>query len=429
MRPSGSFDDAQAKGLVLPIADADTVAREVASAAVVGWFRALASWVADGRSFAPGDPAQLSQQDVDGVAGFLSLDRFGAEDADAVAMFCNLAVHWAVQARLLRVRSGMLRVAKQNLVWLEAPEVLWFRALMAMQRPDRVFSDLLGEYGGSRVCGHEPFSAIGDLLRHLAAGPLDDDAVVRTYTSLYGEHVAPMAAEARVSILMAEALALIDRDEPAGASVRGRWRVTALGRVVDALCVMPYTELAAEDDELDELCLLGQPTGRIEPGFQVKVTLLRHNVWRRLSVPGELTMHGLHLAIQSAFGWSNDHLHVFEAGPFRFSSQSDWRRLDDTIPTEFPTMSDLRALGIRKLRYEYDLGDSWEHEIVLAAEVPEGVPVVRCLAGAGTVPAEDGQDWREDDDGNAIRIPVPVGDRAFELTRINKGLAALFDMG
>jgi hypothetical protein len=88
-------------------------------------------------------------------------------------------------------------------------------------------------------------------------------------------------------------------------------------------------------------------------------------------------------------------------------------------------MSDLSALGIRGLRYEYDLGEGWDHEIVLTAEVPEGVSVARCLAGAGTTPAEGRQDWREEDDRKMVRAPLPAGNRAFDLTRINRDLALL----
>jgi Plasmid pRiA4b ORF-3-like protein len=426
---SGSFEIARDEALVLPVADADAVARGAASAPVVGWLRTLAGWVGGGRPFGSGGPARLSREDFEQVASLPGWDRLGAADSDTQAILCDLAVRWALQTRLLSLRSGVLRVAKRSVAWLDAPEVLWFRAFTALQCPDRAFTDLLSEYGSSRVRWHEPIDAVGELLRCLATGPLDDDAVQRTYASRYGAHLASTVGETRVLILLAEALGLIDREDT---GVRtpgcGDWRITALGRAVDALQVMPFTEVAGEDDELAELCLLRRPAEQVEPGIEMKVTLSRLNVWRRLSVPGELTMHGLHLAIQSSLGWSGEHLHIFEAGPFRFSSGSGWHRLDDTIPTEFPTLSDLYTLGIREFRYEYDLGESWVHEIVLTAEIPEGESLMRCLAGDGRTPAEDGQDWREDGDGNWVHDPVPAGDRAFDLARINRDLAILYEL-
>jgi hypothetical protein len=250
-------------------------------------------------------------------------------------------VRWALNARVLLLRSGVLRVAKQNASLLDEPEVLWFRAFAALQSPDTAFTDLLGDYGGVRIWWSEPVRAVSNLLRCLAADALDDDALMRAYTSRYPQHLGPMADEVRVLAFLAEALGLIGRDEPAvpasgPASGPGSSRLTALGRVVVALYVLPFTEVAAEDEELAAVCLLGQPDSQIEPGFQVKVSLPRYKVWRRLVVPGELTMHGLHLAIQSAFGWGNGHLHLFKAGPFRFSSASGWHRLDHAIPTDYP---------------------------------------------------------------------------------------------
>ncbi len=39
-------------------------------------------------------------------------------------------------------------------------------------------------------------------------------------------------------------------------------------------------------------------------------------VWRRLEIPEDFTFDDLHNAIQSAFGWWNNHLYQFEKSPF-----------------------------------------------------------------------------------------------------------------
>jgi len=46
----------------------------------------------------------------------------------------------------------------------------------------------------------------------------------------------------------------------------------------------------------------------------LKVTLRgpRPPIWRRLLVPGTMTLGGLHRAIGAAMGWHDTHLHLFE---------------------------------------------------------------------------------------------------------------------
>jgi len=47
--------------------------------------------------------------------------------------------------------------------------------------------------------------------------------------------------------------------------------------------------------------------------LQIRVELLRIEplIWRRIQVPGNYTFWDLHVAIQSAFGWNDTHLHEF----------------------------------------------------------------------------------------------------------------------
>ena len=58
------------------------------------------------------------------------------------------------------------------------------------------------------------------------------------------------------------------------------------------------------------------PTPREARGFRVRVDLhgSKPPVWRRLELPGDLTLPRLHDVIQSAMGWTNSHLHRFRTG-------------------------------------------------------------------------------------------------------------------
>ena len=48
----------------------------------------------------------------------------------------------------------------------------------------------------------------------------------------------------------------------------------------------------------------------------LKVTLrgTKPPVWRRLVMPGTMTLGDLHRAIQAAMGWHDGHLHAFDIG-------------------------------------------------------------------------------------------------------------------
>lgn len=50
--------------------------------------------------------------------------------------------------------------------------------------------------------------------------------------------------------------------------------------------------------------------------YQLKVTLWgsKPQVWRRVLVPEQATLHHLHRIIQGAMGWTNSHLHQFIVG-------------------------------------------------------------------------------------------------------------------
>ena len=98
-------------------------------------------------------------------------------------------------------------------------------------------------------------------------------------------------------------------------------------------------------------------------------------IWRRFLVPGAITLHGLHRVIQEVMGWENYHLHLFRFG------KKEYGIPDPDYPTE---MRNERGRRLREfLRdegevfgYEYDFGDSWEHDlvvepIVIGAEVPD----------------------------------------------------------
>jgi hypothetical protein len=103
----------------------------------------------------------------------------------------------------------------------------------------------------------------------------------------------------------------------------------------------------------------------------------------------------LHQIIQAAFGWTDTHLHSFEyVGEKIGVPDPEW---DNDCVDEAETTLDEVLLGPKdRVRYTYDFGDNWEHDIVLEKviepDADDGPPVL--LTGKGARPPEDcGGPW------------------------------------
>lgn len=130
--------------------------------------------------------------------------------------------------------------------------------------------------------------------------------------------------------------------------------------------------------------------------YQLKVPLLdtRPPIWRRLLVPAGLTLEQLHDVLQVAMGWDDSHLHDFRIGQKRFGKPDPNDRL-----MGLPAVANERTMHLftvlgkvgAKAVYTYDLGDSWEHAIVVEKVLPlePGVPYPICVGGKLQGPPED----------------------------------------
>jgi hypothetical protein len=126
---------------------------------------------------------------------------------------------------------------------------------------------------------------------------------------------------------------------------------------------------------------------------RVKVSLrgARPAVWRRVEVPSDLPLSVLHEVIQTAFGWFDCHLHQFETacGDFGDPAQDGFwsQRGDESAAVLAQVAGEVKSA----VRYVYDFGDEWQHDLVVEAIVPAmpGVRYPRCLAVRGVHPEED----------------------------------------
>jgi hypothetical protein len=129
-----------------------------------------------------------------------------------------------------------------------------------------------------------------------------------------------------------------------------------------------------------------------EPIYQLKITLRNSKppIWRRVMVPSKFSLYKLHQVIQIAMGWTNSHLHQFIVDDQYYSipSPEDSERV---IDERRHVLSQIAPREKRKFVYEYDFGDSWEHEIVVEKILPPetGVKYPVCLQGKRASPPED----------------------------------------
>ena len=126
--------------------------------------------------------------------------------------------------------------------------------------------------------------------------------------------------------------------------------------------------------------------------YQLKVVVagIEPPIWRRIQVPADVTLAGLHRILQRAMGWTDSHLHEFEIKRQRYgtSSREVWGYR--VVSEGGVLLYEVAGRGSR-FTYTYDLGDQWEHIITVEKILPAapGQPHAVCLDGARSCPPED----------------------------------------
>jgi hypothetical protein len=129
-----------------------------------------------------------------------------------------------------------------------------------------------------------------------------------------------------------------------------------------------------------------------QPVFRLKTTLrnIRPAIWRRLEVPGDLSLFELHRVLQGAMGWSDSHLHQFiHRGTYYGAPDREYGT--PTVSERHTRLADLLGRPKDRFVYEYDFGDSWEHDVVLEEihDAQPGVRYPRVTAGKRACPPDD----------------------------------------
>lgn len=362
------------------------MAAAVASARALRQVAALARWVGAGRKLT--QTGQLAMADARHLVALLETgdeidpvigDRVFRTRSSADLTGLAVVVAWAKAAGLLRIVRGRLVPVKKNQRLLDQPTALW----------DAMFSAF--DQLGPAIC---PSGWFASLLREDFAGGI---AVLFASIAEGGGAVDVDKVQERVWSTLAAHYYLDDATDEQVSSLR---KVTArdLRRAVDEL--VAFGALAEDDANNGRLRLtpladraLRARYGAVTPGdpvAQIKVTLMDTDppVWRRLLVPAAIRLDRLDRVIQAAMGWTNSHLHMFIHPTGHYGTP------DPELPLHDERKATLRDLAGRvgdAFGYEYDLGDSWEHEVVLEKLVPAepGGRYPACLDGERACPPED----------------------------------------
>lgn len=178
------------------------------------------------------------------------------------------------------------------------------------------------------------------------------------------------------------------------------------------------------------------------PIYQLKVTLanIQPPIWRRLLVRGNISLFRLHEILQRVMPWTDSHMHQFIVGKRYYGRENRELRMD-VLSDRSVTLAGVAPAPRKQFLYEYDFGDSWEHEIlvekVLLPDAQARCP--ECLAGERACPPDDCGGWagyanlldaikdpKHPDHEDLVEwLGRPFDPEAFDLDAINRQLRRL----
>ena len=165
-----------------------------------------------------------------------------------------------------------------------------------------------------------------------------------------------------------------------------------------------------EDDEYDdededdpfafpECCFIGDNPK--EYHIRIKLKDAPIPVWREVKVPSNITLELFAFVVNDAMGWDNIHLHQFRTKTADFKNTVCIKQDGElfgafqrvmALDTNKYAISHIFKEKKDRVKYEYDFGDSWEHEIWLKGirdYEPGEQPCFKVVKGVGQCPPED----------------------------------------
>lgn len=135
--------------------------------------------------------------------------------------------------------------------------------------------------------------------------------------------------------------------------------------------------------------------------FRIELEDVLPLVWRRIVVSNQWTLASLHHYLQWVMGWQDSHAHDFQVGQ-RLVGPAWWLQeigSDDAALTyederRVSVAAVVRDVGIGgTFVYRYDMGDGWQHRIVVENPPPvwsqHELRLPACTAGENACPPDD----------------------------------------
>ena len=111
-------------------------------------------------------------------------------------------------------------------------------------------------------------------------------------------------------------------------------------------------------------------------------------------VNSDIPLSELAHLLEAAMGWFGSHLHSFDVGDVTYElpnpyGDDDWGR--PAVDERSVTLGEVADVPNAKLRWDYDFGDGWSHDVVVESIGPaeSGVDPPVCVAGKRACPPED----------------------------------------
>lgn len=144
-----------------------------------------------------------------------------------------------------------------------------------------------------------------------------------------------------------------------------------------------------------------QAPTRVPIALRIELREITPLIWRRVVVSNQWTFSALHDYLQWVMGWQNSHAHEFQVGqkliaPDWWIAEIRGDRTDVSYHDErrLSIAAVVREIGVGgQFDYRYDMGDGWEHRIVVETPPPKwlelNLPMPACTAGEHACPPED----------------------------------------
>lgn len=127
---------------------------------------------------------------------------------------------------------------------------------------------------------------------------------------------------------------------------------------------------------------------------RIRISLcdIEPEIWRRVEVPLDFSLKGLHDVIQAAMAWQDYHLFEFTAGEKVYGlPDPEWDHGRKILKAKLTKLASVLDQGADSFEYVYDMGDNWLHTIAVEAVEPGDASqkYPRFVDGARRAPPED----------------------------------------